>query len=59
LRDFVERRFGLQRGLMLASRENLSRIDMVYAPKYVLTETQINALLNGLRLQVQRAYPGC
>lgn len=56
LTDFIERQFGLERGLMLAEHADLVRAGMSYVPKYVLTETQINALLAGLKHQVELAY---
>jgi hypothetical protein len=56
LRDFIERQFGLQRGLMLAEHADLTRAGMSYVPKYVLTETQINALLAGLKHQIELTY---
>jgi hypothetical protein len=56
MRDLIERHFGLQRGLMLAEHADLTRAGMTYVPKYALTETQINALLAGLKHQVKLAY---
>jgi len=52
LKSFVESNFGLERGLMFARCREVEALGMHYVPKYVLTETQINALLAGLRHQI-------
>lgn len=53
----IERRFGLQSGLIVAKRAELLDRGMAYVPKYVLTENQINGLLAGLMHQVKEARP--
>jgi hypothetical protein len=57
LKSFVESNFGLEKGLMLARCEQLETNGMHYVPKYVLNDMQINALLAGLRHQVQQGAP--
>jgi hypothetical protein len=56
LKAFIDEKFGLQRGLMVIPEAELERIGMRYVPKYVLNETQITALMGGLRHQSQRPY---
>jgi hypothetical protein len=53
LKDFIERHFGLHRGMMLVERSALDAIQMDYVPKYVLTEAQITGLILGMRHEIQ------
>jgi hypothetical protein len=52
LRRFIEQRFGLNRGMMLLPRSSLNDLSMKYVPKYVLTESQMNGLIAGMRDEI-------
>lgn len=54
LKAFIERHFGPKRGAILVNHSELAAMGMYYVPKYVLTEDQINALINVMRHQVRR-----
>lgn len=45
LKTFIERRFGLGRGMLLLTRSGLREHQIEYVPKYVLTEDQMNGLI--------------
>ncbi len=54
LKAFLDRHIGLQRGMMMMDRTRLEAIGMNYVAKHVLSDSQMNSLIGGMRDEIQR-----
>lgn len=49
LKEFILSKFGNGKGCLLCSHQELDKMEMKYLPKFVLNESQITGLIQGLR----------
>lgn len=54
LKNFILNKFGKGRGMFFSPKSTLEK-EMKYIPKYVLTDTQINSLINGFEYAIRHS----